>query len=199
MARAARAGRYSAVMRMSTSLPTALLFLFAFASCAPAAEGTPSSTAPHGEADGQTQNDFSDFLEAAIQRAPDSIVDYRWDAIARRGEIKVKDDAVEIMERLAAESRVAVEVVRATEEALPYDQRSTVELAVLKALQDLGAAGLGAAYTPDTNSVRVTAWTNDPASIRQRVDELNAKGDGPRITVEFEPADQAPRPMGAEE
>ncbi|WP_297111303.1 hypothetical protein, partial [Tessaracoccus sp.] len=85
---------------------------------------------------------------------------------------------MEIMERLAAESRVAVEVVRATEEALPYDQRSTVELAVLKALQDLGAAGLGAAYTPDTNSVRVTAWTNDPASIRQRVDELNAKGDG---------------------
>lgn len=139
---------------------------------------------------------FSDLVARTLESHPEAVVDFSWDGDG--GTLVVAPDAAaSVGARLTAE-RADVTVETAAPGAVPYLDRSAVELAAIERLQDSGAESLAARYDVETHAVVVTAWTEDEAATAEQVDGLLARAGaraaaGPAIAVEYEPAQDVPQ------
>jgi hypothetical protein len=141
----------------------------------------------------RAQNAFNDLVARTVAANPADVVDFAWDGT--RGTVVVADGADAVAEQLAA---AGTDVETAAPGAVPYVGRESVELAAIEKLQAAGAGALAARYDAETNSVQVTAWTDDAAATAQRVDEVLSQptarsAAGPAVVVAYEPAQDVPQ------
>ncbi|NKY39997.1 hypothetical protein [Cellulomonas septica] len=139
------------------------------------------------------QNAFNDLVARTVAAHPADVVDFAWDGA--RGTVVVADGADALAAQLAA-SGTTVET--AAPGAVPYVGRSDVELAAIEQLQAAGVENTAARYDAETNSVQVTAWTDEVAATAERVDgaldrSAARSAAGPAVVVAYEPAADVPQ------
>ena len=99
------------------------------------------------------------------------------------------------MKRVVARSAAPdIEVRTASAEALPFRDRTDVELAALAVVKGVGASQ-GAVYNPSTNQVDLTIYSDDPA-VKSRVEEALSTPQGrdyagPRLSIDYQAAEHA--------
>lgn len=139
------------------------------------------------------QNAFNELLAGVLASHPDDLVDFSWDGA--RGHVVVAQGADALAGDLAS---AGVDVTTAPGGAVPYAGRADVELAAIENLRAAGATSLAARYDAESQTVQVTAWTDDAAATAARVDDLLAAptaraAAGPRVDVTYEPAADVPQ------
>jgi len=160
-------------------------------------EGSKASIQVHAEAQASIgQDEFTDVVQRLLANQPEEIVDFRW--LDGYGSITVKPGGEREAATYAANAEVKILVDTARENATAYNDRSTVELAVLTVIDDVRSANaLSATYEPETDSVVVTAWTKDPTSVAGEIETALGEDTAQSrnllpIQVEYESADDPP-------
>jgi len=143
----------------------------------------------------QGQQEFGDLIGAALDRFPDAIVDFTWEA--DHGVIVATPDDTRAVGAFVSMRAPNVRVTESQAGVVPYLGRAAVESQVLNDLVGTGATALSAAYDPSINAVRLTSWVDNVAKISQRLIERASRGFGLAVIAEFKPSSDAPRTVAA--
>ncbi|MFY1632807.1 hypothetical protein ACN27F_05870 [Solwaraspora sp. WMMB335] len=144
------------------------------------------------------QGEFSDFLAGLLEKAPRYVVDFSWQGdhgvvlAAPEGESAVRGYAA------SQERAVRVAVRTSVPGAVPYVDRTAVELAAIEVLKPADAGYLAARYDAASDRVVVTVRTDDRAASalaigRALAGQRAGAYTGPALTIEYGTADDLPR------